>query len=70
MDQSIGCDDTKLFSTFWLYWDSAQQAHFLIETIEGKVLDPNKMQGLVWYSLLPLSTLGENPRGHAPKKFP
>ena len=33
---SLSCDDTKLFSTLWLYWDEQEQSHFLI----GSTLSP------------------------------
>jgi len=59
---ALSCDDTKLFSTFWLYWDSAQQAHFLIGTLEGPVKFLISIKCKVWCdaAFCPCSALGEN----------
>lgn len=46
---SVSCDDTKLFSTFRLYWDGNEEAHYLIGGVDGpiKVLDPENMKALI-----------------------
>ncbi|KAF4621775.1 hypothetical protein D9613_012143 [Agrocybe pediades] len=46
---SLSCDDTKLFSTFRIYWDSKEKAHFLVGGTEGpiRVLDPDNVQKVV-----------------------
>lgn len=46
---SLSCDDTKLFNTFRLYWDSKEGSHFLIGSTDGpiKVLDPEDMKQLI-----------------------
>jgi len=31
----LSCDDTKLFATFHLYWDSKEKAHFLVGGVDG-----------------------------------
>ncbi|KAF8797488.1 hypothetical protein BYT27DRAFT_7237241 [Phlegmacium glaucopus] len=31
----LSCDDTKLFSTFRLYWDSNEQSYFLVGGVDG-----------------------------------
>lgn len=43
---SLSCDDTKLFSTFRLYWNSQEKSHFLIGGIDGpiQILDPENMK--------------------------
>ena len=42
----LSCDDTKLHSTFRLYWDSDKQAHFLVGATDGPllVLDPDSVK--------------------------
>ena len=39
---SLSCDDTKLFSTYRLYYEGKQGAHFLVGGVDGpiRVLDP------------------------------
>ncbi len=43
---SLSCDDTKLFSTFRLYYDSARGGHYLVGGIDGPILvvDPKNMK--------------------------
>jgi hypothetical protein len=45
----LGCDDTKVFATFRLYWDSDQNAYFLVGGTNGpiKVLDPENVKQAV-----------------------
>lgn len=31
----LSCDDTKLFSTFRLYWDSNEKSYFLVGGVDG-----------------------------------
>ncbi|KAG6864122.1 hypothetical protein C0991_012300 [Blastosporella zonata] len=42
----LSCDDSKLFSTFCLYWDGKKGKHFLVGSTEGplEVPDPEAMR--------------------------
>jgi hypothetical protein len=31
----LSCDDTKLFATFCLYWDSKAKSYFLVGGVDG-----------------------------------
>jgi hypothetical protein len=31
----LSCDDTKLFATFRLYWDSKEKSYFLVGGVDG-----------------------------------
>ena len=31
----LSCDDTKLFATFRLYWDSKEESYFLVGGVDG-----------------------------------
>lgn len=46
---SVSCDDTKLFSTFRLYFNGKENAHFLVGGVDGpvKILDPENMQSVI-----------------------
>ena len=46
---SLSCNDTKLHSTFHLYWDSDKQAHFLVRAMDGPllVLDPENVKEVI-----------------------
>lgn len=46
---SLSCDDTKLFSTYRLYYDGKKNAHFLVGGVDGpiKVLDPENMKEVI-----------------------
>ena len=33
----LSCDDTKLFATFRLYWDSKEKSYFLVGGVDGPV---------------------------------
>lgn len=46
---SLSCDDTKLFSTFRLYYDGQEKCHFLIGGVDGpvRVLDPENLTELL-----------------------
>ena len=46
---ALSCNDTKLHTTFHLYWDSKKQAHFLVGSIDGPllVLDPEVMKEVI-----------------------
>ena len=46
---SLSCDDTKLFSTFQLYYDGQEKCHFLIGGVDGpvRVLDPENLTELL-----------------------
>ncbi len=33
----LSCDDTKLFATFRLYWDSEKNTYFLIGATDGPI---------------------------------
>lgn len=43
---SLSCDDTKLFSTLRLYWDSQKKAHYLLGGIDSPILvnDPENVK--------------------------
>jgi len=45
----LSCDDTKLHSTFRLYWDSDKQAHFLVGATDGPllILDPDNVKEVI-----------------------
>ncbi|KAJ8090489.1 hypothetical protein PM082_002377 [Marasmius tenuissimus] len=45
----LSCDDTKLFSTLRLYWDSEKKSHFLIGAVEGPlaVQDPEGVRTVI-----------------------
>ncbi len=45
----LSCDDTKLHATFWLYWDSNKQGHFLVGAADGplQVLDPDSVKDAI-----------------------
>lgn len=45
----LSCDDTKLFSTYRLYWDAQKKGHFLVGGVDGpmQVLDPENMEVLL-----------------------
>ena len=42
----LSCDDTKLFSSMRLYWDSIQQTHCLVGAVGGplRLADPDQMR--------------------------
>ncbi|KAF8161506.1 hypothetical protein B0H34DRAFT_767051 [Crassisporium funariophilum] len=42
----LSCDDTKLFATFRLYWDSKEQSYFLVGGVSGpiRVADPENVK--------------------------
>ena len=42
----LSCDDTKLFATFRLYWDSKEQSYFLVGGVGGpiRVADPENVK--------------------------
>jgi hypothetical protein len=42
----LSCDDTKLFATFRLYWDSDVEEYFLVGATDGpiKVLEPESVR--------------------------
>ncbi len=46
---SLSCDDTKLFSTFRLYWDAKKGKHFLIGGTDGPIFvaDPENMRDIL-----------------------
>ncbi|KAF8167513.1 hypothetical protein B0H34DRAFT_854442 [Crassisporium funariophilum] len=45
----LSCDDTKLFATFRLYWDSKEKAHFLVGGVDGpiRVADPENIKQVI-----------------------
>jgi hypothetical protein len=45
----LSCDDTKLHSTFRLFWDSDKQAHYLVGATDGPllVLDPDNVKEVI-----------------------
>jgi hypothetical protein len=45
----LACDDTKLFSVLRLYWDSEQQAHFLVGGTDGpvRVANPDQVKRVI-----------------------
>lgn len=45
----LSCDDTKLFSALWLYWDEQEQSHFLIGSTLGplRVTDVDNMKAVL-----------------------
>ncbi|KAF7762632.1 hypothetical protein Agabi119p4_9225 [Agaricus bisporus var. burnettii] len=48
----VACDDTKLFSAFWLFWDMNTKLHYLIGGIKGPILveDPDDLEDLLQVS--------------------
>jgi hypothetical protein len=34
----LSCDDTKLFATFRLYWDSQEKSYFLVGGVDGPLI--------------------------------
>ena len=45
----LSCDDTKLFATYRLYWDSKENAYFLIGGVDGpiRVADPDNIKQVI-----------------------
>lgn len=45
----LSCDDTKLFATYCLYWDSLEGCYFLIGAVEGplRVATPDAVQSVL-----------------------
>lgn len=45
----LSCDDTKLHSTFRLYWDSTKEQHFLVGATDGPllVLNPENVRDVI-----------------------
>jgi hypothetical protein len=41
---ALSCDNTKLFATFRLYWDSQEENYFLVGGVNGKILVANPDQ--------------------------
>lgn len=37
----LSCDDTKLFSSLWLFWDKKKNTCFLIGGVDGPCLVPD-----------------------------
>lgn len=37
----LSCDDTKLFSSLWLFWDKEKNAYFPIGGVDGPYLVPD-----------------------------
>jgi len=46
---ALSCDDTKLFATFRLYWDSEEMSYFLVGGTDGplRVADPDKVREVI-----------------------
>jgi len=42
----LSCDDTKLFATFRLYWDSKEKSYFLVGGVDGplRVVDAENVK--------------------------
>ncbi|CAK5278486.1 unnamed protein product [Mycena citricolor] len=45
----LSCDDTKLFASFRLYWDSEKKSHFLVGGTDGplRVADPEQVKSVI-----------------------
>ena len=45
----LSCDDTKLFPSFQMYWDSEQKGHFVVGGVDGpmRVSDPDKLREIL-----------------------
>lgn len=45
----LSCDDTKLFSTLRLYWDSEEQSYFLVGGVGGayRVADAEQVKQVI-----------------------
>ena len=45
----LSCDDTKLFSTLRIYWDSREKSYFLIGGVDGpyRVADVDQVQQVI-----------------------
>jgi hypothetical protein len=43
---ALSCDDTKLFATFQLYWDSQDNNYYLVGGVDGRILvvNPDQIQ--------------------------
>ncbi|KAJ7670785.1 hypothetical protein DFH06DRAFT_980885 [Mycena polygramma] len=46
---NLSCDDTKLFPSFRLYWDSDKKSHFLVGGTDGplRVADPEQVKSVI-----------------------
>ena len=45
----LSCDDTKLFATYRLYWDSEKKAYFLVGGVDGPICvpDPDNVKQII-----------------------
>lgn len=45
----LSCDDTKLFSSLRLYWDSDENSYFLVGGVDGpyRVPDPDSVREVI-----------------------
>jgi hypothetical protein len=45
----LSCDDTKLFSSIWLFWDKEKNAYFLVGGVDGPyhVADPDSVSQVI-----------------------
>lgn len=45
----LSCDDTKLFATFRLYWDSNEKSYFLVGGVDGplRVADAENIKQVI-----------------------
>ena len=45
----LSCDDTKLFSSLRLYWDSDEDSYFLVGGVDGpyRVADPESVKEVI-----------------------
>ncbi len=41
---ALSCNDTKLFATFWLYWDSQDNNYYLVGGVDGRIFVANPDQ--------------------------
>lgn len=45
----LSCDDTKLFATFWFFWDKEEDSYVLIGGTDGPLVvsDPDSVQEFI-----------------------
>ena len=45
----LSCDDTKLFASWWLYWDAKEKAHFMVGGVGDpmQVADPDHFKEII-----------------------
>ena len=46
---ALSCDDTKLFKSWWIYWDAEKNSHFLVGGVGEpvQVADPECLREII-----------------------